>query len=208
MKYKKPTKIKYGRVVNKSGPRDLQKRMNGNPSIEVVIDELRLQVKRLTKELLTKQSAKNIITPERLDAEITKEVTIALENTKKEYKIIIDNLNNKVTSLKERLKSKNELIEVLKNEKEISIDSDKIARIISEEIQKMSIRTNSGFINDRPQMEEVFIDPLDDNAGKSFKSYINIEDVSTNEKEKITDKVTKLKNLLGSLPKQGKRGAL
>lgn len=203
MEYRKETKIKYGKVINRSGPRDLQKRTASNTVDKAIVNELRLQIKELTKELQKRKDNKNIITPEQLDAEITKEVTIALESVKKEYEIIINDLKNKVTSLKERIESKNELIEILKSKKDNSIDGAKIAEIVSNEIHK-----NSGSIKDlkltgeeRPQIENVFIDPLEKDAGDELESHINIKDISFDEKEKMANKVDKLKNLLGSLPK-------
>jgi len=48
---------------------------------------------------------------------------------------------------------------------------------------------------DRPQMEEVYIDPSVDR--KEIESHITIEDVSLKEKENMDDKVDKLKSLFG-----------
>jgi hypothetical protein len=52
---------------------------------------------------------------------------------------------------------------------------------------------------DRPQMETVFIDPLETDADDCLEAHINVEDVSVTQKENIQDKVSKLKSLLGGL---------
>jgi chromosome segregation ATPase len=59
----------------------------------------------------------------------------------------------------------------------------------------------------RPKMEQVFVDPLEKDAGKDLKSSINIEveDIpTTDKKEEMDDKVFKLKSLLGKLPTKKK----
>lgn len=53
--------------------------------------------------------------------------------------------------------------------------------------------------SDRPQMETVFIDPLESDAGDGLEAHISVEDVSVIQKENIQDKVSKLRNLLGDL---------
>ena len=53
---------------------------------------------------------------------------------------------------------------------------------------------------DRPQMEQVFVDPLEEDAGEGMKASINIETVV--KEGEVGDKVDKLKSLLGHLPKK------
>jgi hypothetical protein len=48
-------------------------------------------------------------------------------------------------------------------------------------------------------MEEVFIDPLEDDGSK-MESHIDVKDMSSDEKEEVMDNVAKLKNLIGKLP--------
>jgi len=52
---------------------------------------------------------------------------------------------------------------------------------------------------DRPQMEDVFIDPLEERKSE-LEHKIVVEDVSHVEKEAMADKVSKLKSLMGKLP--------
>jgi len=47
-------------------------------------------------------------------------------------------------------------------------------------------------------MEQVFVDPLEDDAGEGMKSTINIETITKD--EEVNDKVDKLRGLLGKLP--------
>ena len=47
-------------------------------------------------------------------------------------------------------------------------------------------------------MEQVFVDPLEDDAGKGLKSSIQIETVVKD--DEVDDKVNKLKDLLGKSP--------
>lgn len=52
---------------------------------------------------------------------------------------------------------------------------------------------------DRPQMEKVFVDPLERDANGNLESFIEVkEDIQ--EDEKVDEKVDKLKALLGKLP--------
>ena len=50
---------------------------------------------------------------------------------------------------------------------------------------------------DRPKMENIFVDPLDKDSGDNLESFIKVEDISKKEKEDISNKVNKLKNLIG-----------
>jgi hypothetical protein len=88
---------------------------------------------------------------------------------------------------KEVLKVKDEMIEVLKQKQQVVHVSE------------------DGFIEtdpNRPKIEDVYIDPLEKTSGDGFEKHITVDDVPTEEKEKITDKVDKLKNLMGKLPKR------
>jgi hypothetical protein len=49
-------------------------------------------------------------------------------------------------------------------------------------------------------MEQVFVDPLEEDSGKGLKSSINIETVTKD--EEVLGRVDKLRGLLGKLPKK------
>ena len=57
---------------------------------------------------------------------------------------------------------------------------------------------------DRPKIKEVFVDPLDKNAGSNLESHIDIKNSSSKEKVKMDEKVEKLRSMLGKLPKAKK----
>lgn len=62
--------------------------------------------------------------------------------------------------------------------------------------------SNAVIESDRPQIETVFIDPLEINAGNGLEAHIDVKGISVLEKENIQDKVGKLRNLLGKLPSE------
>jgi hypothetical protein len=74
---------------------------------------------------------------------------------------------------------------------------DKLTTLLLEITKKTS--SNTMIESDRPQMEIVFIDPLEGDAGKGLESHIDVEEVSIEQKENIQEKVSKLKDLLGGL---------
>jgi hypothetical protein len=90
-----------------------------------------------------------------------------------------DDLKKQIAVLEQVIQGKEELIETLKSRPAI-VDGE----IITEP--------------DRPQMENIFVDPLEKDAGEGMKDSINIEDVTPDDQENIDNKVDKLKDLLGS----------
>lgn len=53
----------------------------------------------------------------------------------------------------------------------------------------------------RPKMDKVFVDPLEEGAGDKLKANIKVEKTTqVQEKDQVEDKVGKLKSLLGKLP--------
>lgn len=85
-------------------------------------------------------------------------------------------LRKQIAVLEQELKGKEELIETLRTrpaiiDGEVTVDPD------------------------RPQMEQVFVDPLEEDAGEGMKSSINIEEVTKD--DDVENKVDKLRDLLG-----------
>ena len=93
----------------------------------------------------------------------------------------VNDLRKQIAVLEQEITGKQELIETLKSR----------PAIIEGEV----------FTDpDRPQIEQVFVDPLEKDAGKGMKASINIETIVKD--EEVGDKVDKLKGLLGKLPKK------
>lgn len=111
-------------------------------------------------------------------------------------------LKSEVSSLKDKLSNKEEIIQHLKDSQtnNVGLSEDKIAKLIAEATKNMATTINAVAPTDRPQMETIFVDPIEDNNKKAVESHINVEDISVAEKEKMNDSVSKLKNLLGKLP--------
>jgi hypothetical protein len=76
---------------------------------------------------------------------------------------------------------------------------DKLTTLLLEITEKTS--SNITIEPDRPQIETVFIDPLEVGAGKGLETHIDVEEISIKQKENIQEKVSKLKDLLGALKK-------
>lgn len=108
-------------------------------------------------------------------------------------------------ALKERVSDQAALIETLKDLKSSSSpDTAAMEKLIADTAERLeraaaSMGTGEGVIDaDRPQMEDVFIDPLEEKQDLEHK--IIVEDVSPSKKEDMATKVDKLKNLMGKLP--------
>jgi len=115
--------------------------------------------------------------------------TIAKENTDLKDKTVkleselgdVVELKKQIAVLEQEISGKEELIETLKT--------------------RPAILEGEVFTDpDRPQMEQVFVDPLEENAGEGMKSSITIEEVT--KEDEVDDKVDKLRGLLGKLPKK------
>ncbi len=116
-------------------------------------------------------------------------------------------LKSENSSLKEKIKNKEDVIQQLKDNqtKELVIPEERLANMIAEATRNIAL--NSGVIQqtadkDRPQIEAVFVDPIETQT--NTESYIKVEDISVEEKEYLQSKVQKLKGLMGKLP--DKRG--
>lgn len=142
-----------------------------NADLAPLVKEYKIQIVELQRgnDNLTK-----------LHAAITKENT-GFKNKISKLEIELSDvveLRKQIAVLEQEVEGKQELIETLKTRPAI-IDGEII---------------DPG----RPQMEQVFVDPLEEDAGEGMKSSINV-DVVTND-DVVDDKVNKLKDLLGKLP--------
>ena len=147
--------------------------------------EFKEQVRTLQDKLSQEpRSNSGLFTPEQVDDEIIKAVQSETSSLKIDYerkikKIELENveLKNEIIRLKEKIDSKDELIQQLKETPTIYDEKD----------------------DDRPQIETVFVDPLE-RVEKEVESYITVEDVTPDQKEDMFEKVGRLKELIGDLP--------
>jgi len=136
-------------------------------------------VQEYKKQIVELQKGNDNLT--KLHAAITKESGNLKEKISKLEAEMVDivELKKQIAVLEQELVGKEEMVEMLKTR----------PAIIEGEV----------FTDpDRPQMEQVFVDPLEEGAGKGMKATINIETVVKD--EEVGDKVNKLKDLLGKLP--------
>jgi len=138
-------------------------------------------VKEYKSQILALQKGNDDLT--RLHAVIVKENSTVKENIKKLEAELVDviELRKQIAVLEQDLAGKKETIEILKSQ----------PAIVGNEIVTDP---------DRPQMEQLFVDPLDKDSGKGMKPSISIETVTND--DGVNDKVDKLRGLLGKLPKK------
>ena len=243
--YKKQFVKSDGRKLNRSGPRDMQSRVDvsgGGATDTALVELLTNQLAELKAEILAMKSISGdkppagFFSPEQVDEEIRKavqdavaEATISLKGggaqssemaeLVREYKNQIvelqrgnDNLNRlhngmtkESTGLKEKItKLEAEIVDVVELKKQIAVLEQELAG--KEEMIEI-LKTRPAIYDgevitdpDRPQMEQVFVDPLEEDAGEGMKSSISIETITKD--EEVTDRVDKLRGLLGKLPKK------
>ena len=137
----------------------------------------------------------------------------------KEYKTQIlelqrgnDNLTKLHSGMAKENKDLKEKIDKLEDESGDFVELKKQIAVLEQELKGKeelidTLRTRPAIIDgevpvdpDRPQMEQVFVDPLEEDAGEGMKSSITIEEVVKD--DQVDDKVDKLRDLLGKkLPK-------
>jgi len=145
------------------------------------------------------------------EQKLQEDLDTELEKVEEKYTALVDKYKNKLETAEDKhraaLSAKDDTIEGLKERIEDlknKPDDNKLTMLLSEateKIERMAAQMVDGdpisLDPDRPQMEEVFIDPSSD---EKLESHINVEDVSSNKKEDMSNKVNKLKGLLGKLP--------
>jgi len=110
-------------------------------------------------------------------------------------------LQNNVTSLKVKVESKEELIETLKN----SQGNGDLGEVMEKLADKVDAIANTAFegeefVDDpnRPKLESKFIDPLSAEDTPDFEPHVNVDEEKVESQgEKINDKVSKLRDILG-----------
>jgi len=146
---------------------------NNNQNVEQSVQKYKIQIFELqkSKDALIKTN-KTEVSNNTVLKEQVKKLEVDLNEA--------NELKKDIAVLKQNLIGKEELIETLKS---------KVGSFVEEMVD-----TN------RPKMEQRFIDPLEKDAGEGLESHIDITDVTASEKDNMSEKVDKLKNLLGKLP--------
>lgn len=225
-KYNKEHIKKNGRKLRTGGPRDLQRRQTQQSDVyEDLIEDLRKEISNLKKELQDDPVKKaGMFTAEQVDADINRVVNETIkeltnkhkdESEKKETAFLELSLKTKLkynkiilekeTECKKLVAAKEKLLADLRDQNKFLVEklceikessdpeiANKLTTLLLGITEKASI-----IESDRPQMETVFIDPLEGDAGEGLEAHIDVEEVSIEQKENIQDKVSKLKNLLG-----------
>lgn len=187
---------KEGRIIGRNkSPRDLQRKSVDNST---VIDNLLSQIRDLKDEVALLKSyepiqsellvSEGLYSNEEFNSKLTEEL-------KKETAIIEKDYEYKVKSLKQQYES---TIAGLKTEVKhlkdiISIKDDTIKTLSAKpNIITTTPTTDIKEKSDRPVIEDVVIDPTED---KELESHIEIEAIK--QKEDMTNKLSKLKQVLG-----------
>ena len=103
------------------------------------------------------------------------------------------NLEEKISRLRSELKDVEEL------KREIAILEQKL---VGKEEVITALKSRPAIVDDeiiepgRPQIEKVFIDPLEKDAGDGLESHIDIKEIT--KEEKVDERVNKLRDLIGN----------
>jgi len=157
------------------------KKNAADPNLEAVIKTYKEQIVELQRSNDDFTRMHKAMVAE--NSELKGKMGILMEDT-----VEIAELRKQIVILEQSLIGKEELIETLKTR----------PAIINGEVVSFEPEDP-----DRPKMEEVFVDPLEDNAGEGLKSSIKARELTRDvEDGEMDSKVNKLKDLLGSkLPK-------
>lgn len=172
-----------------------------------VDEEIRRAVKQAVAEatLSLKKSGQQVKQATDPDIQKYKVRIVELQKNNDNLTILHSTITNQNTDLKNQIdKLKEGLVETEEYKKQIAVLEQALAG--KEELIE-TLKTRPAIIGDqviedpdRPKMEDVFIDPLEEGAGKGLKSFIEIEDVTPGDTDKVNDKVDKLRDLIGNLP--------
>jgi hypothetical protein len=190
-------------------------------------DEVNVLKKELQGDLVKKTG---MFTAEQVDADINRVVNETIKELTAKYKDELERKETAFLelSLKTKLKYNKIILEkeaeckkLVAAKEKLLIDLRDQNKFLTEGLCKIKETTDPDILNkltvlllevtkkassnitiesDRPQMETVFIDPLETNAGDGLKAHIDVEEVSVLEKEDVSEKVIKLRNLMGKLP--------
>ena len=221
---------KKGRILSTVGPRDLQRRqgMQDDALIRALqnqIEHLETQIKTnssqrgYSAEEVDEEINKAIY---KVADELEKKYEDTLDNLKDKVKRMTDERNElykTISRLEGLVEAKDDLIKTLKSGTAPAptqpivmpeSSTDAIAKLLekqTEKLEQIAAQASAGGSSneviipaDRPKMKRLFIDPLEDDAGKSLKS--NIKTKKVVESEPLADKLEKLKKMGITLPQK------
>ena len=184
MRYDKNKVVKRdGRQLFSGGPRDQQRRMVEDEFKDIMSDQsevigmLQREINDLKTELSNQPKSRGEYTAEDLDEEINRELTKVIKEMDNKYQNEVSNLKRELAAKEDLLKEKDARIAELKQMPRTIVDP-----IVEEKYE-------------RPKFEEVFIDPLEKNAGSQLESHIKVREDSN--KSDMSNKSDKLKKLFG-----------
>jgi hypothetical protein len=198
MKYNKvydKKDIKPGRKLYMGGPRDMQQRHKIQMEKDLFIKELQKEIRELNIRLKQRSEelnkTENIYTKEQVDDEINKAVVKALEENRDtnltEYEKDVTKLKTEIIILKEKLSSREEMINEMKE----------VIKIRPTVLHEDTIIEDP----DRPKMEDVFVDPTDEDYKRKLKTHIETVE-TTNKNVDLKSQVERLKEILGNKDKE------
>ena len=174
MNYNKKPK---DRILFSSGPRDLQQKQLQKSTTNDVSAEL-LESLQSQIKLLKEQLEQTTIS----DSKLNDEIADTIKNETRKYKEQLVELESENIRLKDSIQNKDILIEQLRNLKSLE-----------------NVKTTTEDKDpDRPEIETKLIDPVEKDLGGA-ESHIKIEQLTLKEKDNMSDKVGKLKKLLGKM---------
>lgn len=192
--YNKEFKSKDRRIMP-TGPRDRQIKQTGQilgSDQSLLIDELRSQISKLQEQLDNKSNIYGY-TPEQVDEEIVKAVKFETLNLRTQHEIEKSKLQNKIESLEETIQQFKD-----NQNNNSGLTEERIMSLLSEATKNLSINIDTSVKSDRPQMETIFVDPIEKEI--NVEKHFEVREEPMNEKIQLDDKVNKLKGLLGKLP--------
>ena len=160
------------RLILPRGPRDLQRRQLQQASVDGSQEEL-LESLRSQIKLLQDQLNSSTVS----DKELNDEIADVIKKETAKHRERINILENENSVLKSTIQNSEILIGQLK--------------------QIKMVDTESSVYND-PEIDPVFVDPIEKDL-EPVESHIEVETGFTMGKKDISDKVSKLKDLLGKM---------
>ena len=190
VEYNKIYKKKDGRLLVASGPRASQNRQKQQKIAPPVmnspeIESLREDIKKLTSTIPTNVSG---YTKDQVDTMVNtaiEDVSIDLERKYvfeiTELKTKNNKLNSIVDKLNDKLDKKDDIIlELTTNNRSVSFDS---------------VDSDSTFVDHRPSMDNIFIDPTKKGEEAEFEAHITNKETES-DTSKVKSNVDKLKKLM------------
>ena len=199
MRYDKNIPSKKNRLLSTSGPRDIQRRQMLDAQSDIV-DGLKSQVVILQEQVnksLTSVRSDGQYTAEQVNEAVISAVKSEVAALKAKYESKLRELEAENRVLKEtniRLSSRPESVG--------NITEARLQEIISTTVNQISENKQIEIIEEtkRPKIETVFIDPSESGSVNNIEVCITSKE-DNSAKENMNDKISKLKGILGSLPK-------